>query len=959
MEGAGPKRVNNIMRAGQQLRELREVLSFGPFRLFPRERRLERDDETVRIGDRALDILITLAKGAGETLSNRQIVEKVWPNAYVGEASLRVHMVALRKALRDGEPETRYISNIPGRGYRFLTPVLRKESANGLGRSPRARLIEPPESTPIFGREEAVRDVTDRLLEKRFVTIVGPGGIGKTTVALAVTDAFSRSYDHTVYFFDLSMINDPALVVKALAFALGIVSRSDNPISAVKYALNDQNAIICFDCCEHLVGGVAQLAEELFLDVPSVKILATSRESLRAAGEHVRWLSALEVPPEGTTLTADEVIRFPAVQLFVKRASTSSFEFRLSDGDAMAVASICRQLDGIALAIELAAGRVPSFGISGILSRLEDRFQFLSTGERTAEPRHHTLQATIDWSYNLLSECEKVMLRRLSIFTGPFTFEAAQAVTQDSELVTTANVFSLFANLVAKSLIASDDLGKTRLYRLLDTTRHYMREKLVESGEKLIADRHAKYYQRCLPDFEQLANEPRGLPHALKCAADVANVGAALQWCFSQPEAYRTGIDLVAASAPLFLEVSLFNDCLAWVERAIASLEPADRGSRLELRLQAVLGLFLMFARGNTEEARVAILRGLELAERVGDIRYRARLMDGLYIFYLRTGNLPDGLRIAYGASSQLGSEDGSVGGYDWMRGVSAGLAGNHNEALACCEKLLKSLPASRKVYAHHFSIDHRVHVFASYARSLWVHGFPEKALLAIKQTISEAEMLDHPVSLCIALVWAIPPLIWMGDLEFAGEVAKRVASVAKKNLLSQFEASAGGWQGALFIRRGEAARGLALLQKSLDAQDEARHALSRTSFLVEMAIGQSDIERPEDALGTIDEALSRVDQTGEGILLPEVLRIKAEIVFRLHDNAFRQAEGLLQLSLDHARSQSALSWELRSAMSLTRMRLYSGGCADRRKLLPAVLSRFTEGFETADLRLARTLLEH
>jgi predicted ATPase len=185
------------------------------------------------------------------------------------------------------------------------------------------------------------------------------------------------------------------------------------------------------------------------------------------------------------------------------------------------------------------------------------------------------------------------------------------------------------------------------------------------------------------------------------------------------------------------------------------------------------------------------------------------------------------------------------------------------------------------------------------------------------------------------------------------------VTSVAKENLLTQFEALAGGWQGALCIRRGEAARGLALLQKSLDAQDEARHALARTSFLLEIAIGQSDIGRPEVALGTIGEALSRVDQTGEGILLPEALRIKAEIVFRLHDNAFRQAEGLLHLSLDHARSQSALSWELRSAISLTRMRLYSGGCADRRKLLTAVLSRFTEGFETADLRLARTLLEH
>ena len=562
---------------------LREVLSWGSFRLFPRERRLERNGAAVKIGDRVLDILIALTSNAGETLSNRHLIEKVWPHSFAGASNLRVHMVALRKVLADDQEKIRCIENIPGRGYRFVKSVLREE----IDERPKGPVDQ---SVRIIGREAVIEDVTNRLLLKRFVSIVGPGGIGKTTVALGVTYVLSRVHGDAVHFVDLGMIDDSALVVKALAFATGVVSRSDNPRANIKSALRDKKAVVVFDCCEHLVDEVARLAEELFLEVPSVKILVTSRESLRAAGEQVYWLAPLQVPPQGMSLTADQAIRFSAVELFVERASSNLFGYRLSDTDVMTVVGICRQLDGIALAIELAAGRVATDGIDGILDRLHDRVQLQASAGRVIPPRHHTLQATIDWSYNLLSEREKVTLRRLSIFAGPFTFEAAQAVVADGKLVSAQEVLSSFANLVAKSLIASDDVGRTNLYRLLDTTRHYMRQKLLESGEMTgIADGHAQYYQQSLPDFDQLALEPRDALHAAKCGADIANVLAALQWCVSQPETYRRGIDLVAAAAPLFLEVSLFEDCLYWVRWAVANLELADRRAQLELRLQTVL----------------------------------------------------------------------------------------------------------------------------------------------------------------------------------------------------------------------------------------------------------------------------------------------------------------------------------------------------------------------------------
>jgi predicted ATPase len=385
---------------------------------------------SVKIGSRALDILIALTSNAEEILSNSQLIEKVWSNTSVGELTLRVHMVALRKALADDQERTPCIENIPGRGYRFVKSVSREE----IDERP-ARLVRDAPSGRIIGREVAIDEVTNRLLQKRFVTVVGPGGIGKTTVALGVTHVLSRLHGDSVHFVDLGMLDDPDLVAKALAFAIGIVSRSGNPKPKIKSRLRDKKAVVVFDCCEHLVDEVARFAEELFLEVPSIKILATSRESLRAIGEQVYRLAPLEVPPQGVSLTAEEAIRFSAVQLFVERASTKAFELRLSDADVMAVVDICRQLDGIALAIELAAGRVATVGIRGILELLKDCIQSLTNGEKAAPQRHQTLQATIDWSYNLLSNHEKTMLRRLSIFAGPFTFEAAQAIAANGKLI--------------------------------------------------------------------------------------------------------------------------------------------------------------------------------------------------------------------------------------------------------------------------------------------------------------------------------------------------------------------------------------------------------------------------------------------------------------------------------------------------------------------------------------------
>jgi predicted ATPase/DNA-binding winged helix-turn-helix (wHTH) protein len=929
--------------------------SFGPFRLCLAERRLKRDGVAVEIGARALDILIALIERSGEFVSNQNLIEKAWPNTFVDESNLRVHMVALRKALGDDKKNVRYISNIPGRGYRFVVPVSLVSGAANISRDSRSFKSAAPGR--IVGRESAVREVAACLLEKRFVTIAGPGGIGKTTVALAVAERLTSSFTGNIFFVDLGLLQEPDLVVKALEFAIGLTGQFEGVKAAVKSYLEAKEAIVIFDCCEHLVEEVASLAEELFADIPGVRILATSREILRASGENVYHLAPLELPPPGSTLSTEEALQFSAIQLFVDRASSSIFDFQMSDAEVAMVIDICSQVGGIALAIELAAGRVAAYGIDGVLYLMRDRFRLLTNGRRTALPRHQTLQAAIDWSYDLLPEQDKVVLRRLSVFVAPFTFEAARAVVECDGDAVDQDLVSIFADLAAKSLVAVDAARRAKLYCLLDSTRHYMRGKLVESGEMdQVAHRHARYYQEHLVGFERLTTESKTALDPAMLSADVANVRAALEWCFSRKETQHTGVMLASESAPLFLEMLLVNECLTWVGRALEQLEPSDKGGLLELKLQTIMGLFVLYFRGLTEDAHRAILRGLELAGRLGDVSDRVQLIDGLYLYHIRRGNLIEGYRIAYGKSSLLDTCAEPPEKFYWMRTVSSSLAGEHDEAIAYAEERLGQLLVRRHVHPTYGWIDERVHIFSSYHRSLWARGFPDKALRAVAQTVAEAEGLTYPVPRCICLMWAIPPAIWAGDLVLASQIADRLVACAKTHVLSQFQALATGWQGALLIRNGRASDGVALLRESVEGQIAARHQLTRTSHLLEMAIGEADLGHFDEALDSVDEALERMSQNSEGILLPEAIRIKAEILSRSGASEARVHEMLLR-SITIAQEQSALSWQLRSGMSLASARRNTDGEHDALKFVWETLGRFSEGFDTSDLRSARSLL--
>ena len=469
------------------------TFSFGPFHLIPTQRLLLEAGKPLRLGSRALDILIALVERDGELLSKEELMARVWPKMFVEPSNLTVHVAALRRVLGDGRNGNRYLVNIPGRGYRFVAPVRVADDAipslpqlQPIGASGANHL--PAQITRLVGRAEALRTLAAQLSEQRFITIVGPGGIGKSSVALAVAKAVAGNYEHGVWIVDLARLSDPSLVPDALASE----ALSDDPLPSLVESIRRKQMLLVLDNCAHLVEAAASLAGRILRGAPGVRILATSREPLRVEGERRHRLSPLDVPPASVPLTVAEALRFSAIELFVQRAAAKLDGFELNDSDASIVADLCRKLDGLPLAIEFAADHIDTFGVRGLSARLAGRLQLLTGGYRTALPRHQSLRAMLDWSYDRIPEPERVVLRRLSIFPGKYSLEAAIAVAAGGEMAVPA-VIDHIMSLVTKSLIAADISGKEPLYRLLETTRCYALEKLRESGEfDAVARRHAE-----------------------------------------------------------------------------------------------------------------------------------------------------------------------------------------------------------------------------------------------------------------------------------------------------------------------------------------------------------------------------------------------------------------------------------------------------------------------------------
>jgi predicted ATPase/DNA-binding winged helix-turn-helix (wHTH) protein len=938
-------------------------IAFGPFRLCAAERLIERSGEPLALGGRAMDILIALVERAGEVVSQRELIDRVWSNVTVDDSNLRYHVAALRRALGDGQDGARYVINVPGRGYCFVGSTTAQSPAGEPAPAPKRRVSAvhslPSRLKRMVGRETAVEAIAAQLARTRFVTIVGPGGIGKTTVAIAVGHALAAEHGEAC-FVDLGPLADPSLVPSLLATALGLMVQSDNLTRDLIDFLRDKRMLLILDGCEHVVETAAGLVETIFEQAEEVHVLATSREALRIEGEQVHYLVPLECPPASDTLTAAESLAFPAAQLFSDRVAATSDRFVLGDRDAPLVARICRKLDGIALAIELAAGRVNAHGIEGVDALLDSKLSLLWQGRRTAPPRHQTLKATLDWSYELLTEIEQTILRRLAVFAGPFNLEAARAVAEGCG--PEAGEFTeVVAQLVAKSLIESDaGGGRGARYRVLDTTRTYLQAKLAGADEAdMVARRHAEFFCNLLKRVSAQTPASAEARRFRAYGEYIGNVRSALEWSFSERGDVGFGVALAAAAAALFLERSLLTECRRWTGTALAAHAASGGDPQWEMELQASFGLSRLLTEGNSATVRDILKRALELAEGLGELSTQLQVLGSLHLFYCRTADFRGAVGVAERAldvAAKLGDPTG-LAVAESMLGTSHHLIGNHTSALIHCRSAV-ARPGGAMLDIARSGFDYRIRARGPLSQALWLHGAVDEAANTARHALSEAEALEHPVTLCILLIYTTFVFLWSGEWSEAEALVERLTSESEKYSLGPYSAVAMGFRGELAIRRGDAPAAIPVLVSCLQTMRLERHEVFASAFISALAEAMAMAGRLDEALSTIEEAISEVEGRGGSYHLADMWRLKGDFLLSMDSSNAAEAGECFLRSLDIARRQGALSWELRTATAMARLRAGQGRVGEAREELASIFGRLTQGKGTIDLRAAGSLLD-
>lgn len=918
-------------------------LQFGPFELSSRERLLRRDGGVLPLGSRALDLLIYLAGRPGEVIAKQELIAYVWPDVTVEEGSIRVHVAAIRKALGDGQFGNRYIANIKGRGYSFVGAVVPLGSATE-GRNAKFRHQGRLPLRPIamVGRETVVSEIGDKLREERFVTLLGPGGIGKTTIALAVGSAVAEEFGGKVHFVDLESLTDPHHVAGAIATSLGLALKSRDPGRELVDLVRSQKILVILDSCEHVIEAVALVAEQLYQETEQVHLLTTSRELLKVEGEHCWRVLPLDVPPDGSEQTANAVLRYPAVQLFIGRVAARAGSVVLTDEEAPFVAEMCRKLDGMPLAIELAAGQVAELGIKNTVARLVSRLELPKLSHRTAVPRHRTLKATLDWSYNLLSNAERIVLRRVAPFVGHFTLEGARYVA--GELGAGAGeVFDAIAGLVEKSLIVTRIDEAQVQYRLLDTTRVYALEKLEEHAEAdVVFRRHAEYVAGCL---ESQRASPLVLSKADGASAhpgQLGNIRAALEWSFGPDGDDEIATRLAAASTQLFLELSLLIECRFWAERAIARLGDQHKNSRREMEIYTSLSLALMHSEGSSEQVRKAFSRALDVAAIQGDFAYELQLLSGLSRYYRWNTDINAALDIASRSKAVAlktkAHDDMALA--EAMLGAAHHLAGNHLVALKHFESGLSHSASGWRFRAGQQLFDHSSLLLVGMARSLLFRGLLDQSLDYARRAIKEGEKSNHPATLCRSLSLVLPVYLSLGDSRRSEQYIAQLTELAATHSLKLDRAVATGLRGRWLLLQNDLREGVPLLKRALQELHAQNHDSLSMDFVCDLAAGLIAMGEHQEALTMILKAIEAHHRGGKLLYMPALLGMKGLILASGSDEDYLEAEASLLSAIDWAKRQSATLFELKAATDLAELLLKQGRLPEAYQHLSAALGR-------------------
>lgn len=919
-----------------------QAVHFGPYRIYPGQRLILEADRPLRLGRRSMDILLILLEHAGDVVSKQQLIARVWPKSVVEDTNLRVHMAALRKALGDGQTGQRYIVTVAQRGYSFVAPFSLESiehSPEGVSTEPRGHNL-PVRRTRMIGRQALVDSVMTQLARQRFITLVGPGGIGKTTVALRVAEQLIGHYRDGIRLLDLAPVNDPLMITSHLAILLDLALHDGEPMGSLASFLRERQMLLVIDNCEHLLNAIAPLCESILRAAPHVHILATSRESLRAEGEFVQRLESLDCPPPIAVLDRTQALTFSALQLFVERAMASHDSFELSHDELPLVIEICRRLDGIPLAIELAAAQVGNLGLSGLLSQLQGSFRLLTHGCQITPGRHQTLRATLDWSFELLNACEQACLRRLGIFRGGFTLQSAVAVIVGEHIEPNV-VFTSITQLVAKSLLNVEVGDEEVFYRLLDTTRSYALEKLDQAAE--LPNTRKRHVERCLALMHQAQEDWEKTPSALwieRHARTLEDIRAALDWGLNTQGPQMLAIRLAAASAPLWQELSLLKEHGIYVRKALALLHAAaEPCPHLTLALKLALGSSCYHTQGSSAESIDAFVAARALAESSDNVAAQLKAVSGHMAVNLSCGHYQLALEQSrqFDQLVQCGAGDAVMSlSTQRLQVLALHFAGDQPQARDKAEQVIQVMAQSGHLsrFTRGFGVqyDQSVAALTILARILWLQGHPEKAWRTARQALDIALQINHGTSICYTLALSGCLIAhYNGDTATARELLRLLLEQAQKHSV------------LLFYTWGRH------YAQVIEGAPELSPPTSSAGLIGEIMVTLDG--------GFIDNALLQRAETGTaGWSTAEILRARADTL--LTDNAPDAAEAMLHKALAVAKAQGALTWELRSATSLARLWQRQGHVQRAHELLEPIYARFTEGFATPDLTRVRQLLD-
>lgn len=912
---------------------------------------------SLRIGARALDILEVLYRANGSVVSKDDIMDAVWPGLIVEENRLQVHVATLRKALGTNRD---LIKTVPGRGYLLIAhPAAAPEVA------PRAAALPPDaaaaaRAVPLVGRQAEIEQIVGMIERAPVVTLVGAGGIGKTSLAERVAHELRGRCGERVLFVALASAATRDDVLLAIAAELGLDAAGVPDAERLADAFVESPGLLVLDNAEHVVDLVADLVDTLTSRATALRVLVTSREPLHISVEAAFRVSPLAVPDGNASV--DEMMRHSAVELFLARIRAATPDCAVDAAGIRLIGDICRRLDGLPLAIELAAARVATLGLEIVASRLDDRLNLLTGGFRSALPRHQTLRATFDWSYVLLDAPARALFRRMACFIGPFTFDAAREVAMDPGM-TAAEMIAVLGELVAKSLVSVEFNGAQVRYRLTESTRAYALEKLHNEGEfESIAERHGRY--------ERGQGEARRQMQAQ--TADLAGLRlAAGAPARRAPAAAEPPAPEADALALALLEPARMRECSTPARRALDAIEAgatAGVDAACEMRLRAAYASALLHTDGDTHTAAAMWDRTLAVAGRIGDDAFDACALVGLWNTMLTRSDIHESLRYATRferAAERRGDRSRRLLA-NAMVATSLHYFGEHAQARERLEAATAELAEAGEPPCAEAALRIDVATLGRtmLARLVWIQGDPEYAMRLAAQALERARRAGSAPALCVVLAAAAVPIaLHYGDHDMISDYLGTLRTTAQAHGFDIWLSHAECLAGQFDMQAGHPGAGLARLEPALRRVEASGFRRLLAPLIVAYAEGLTRTGRAAEARTKLDATLTRCRAHGEHLFVPELLRAKglamleqartadADLALAYETDGHRH----LLTGIHTANAQGAAMWALRGTLDLADHLIERGRIGQASSLVANLPGYFDPQSRAVDVRrLAR-----